>query len=88
MNRKLVGLESYDDIILGCQNLEQNLEWFTYFYTKLNMTKKKNLKARYENHIIGLIIEIVEEQIKETKRLKLIEKNKELNKGENDINEN
>ena len=65
---------NYDDILLGCQNLDQLLNWFAKKYKRLNKTKRDQLKCRYENTYMAGIIEQLENEIKEKRKIKRAEK--------------
>lgn len=83
MRRNLLMHYDYDDILIGSNNLDQQLVWFKKHYKKLNKFQKESLKYLYlDNTYMSSVIEQMNNDIKEEKRKKIIEKNK-VNEEEN-----
>mgnify|MGYP007016110289 FL=1 len=69
--------------MIGSNNLDQQLIWFKKHYQTLNKHQKESLKCLYlDNTYMSSVIEQMNNDIKEEKRKKIIEKNK-VNEEEN-----
>jgi len=67
----------YDDILIGSNNLDQQIVWFKKHYKKLNKVQKESLKFLYwDNTYMSSVIERIENDIKKEKRKKIIEEEK------------
>ena len=83
MGRNILMHYDYDDILIGSNNLNQQLTWFRKHYKTLNKHQKESLKFLYlDNTYMGSVIEQIENDIKEEKRRKIKEK---YNMNEEDI---
>jgi len=83
MRRNILMHYNYDDILIGSNNLDQQIVWFKKHYKKLNKVQKESLKFLYwDNTYMSSIIEQIENDIKEEKRRKIKEK---YNVNEEDI---
>ena len=83
MRRNILMHYNYDDILIGSNNLDQQLIWFRKHYKTLNKHQKESLKCFYlDNTYMNSVIEQINNEIKEEKRKKIIEKNK-VNEGKN-----
>lgn len=77
MRRNILMHYNYDDILIGSNNLDQQIVWFKKHYKKLNKVQKESLKFLYwDNTYMSSIIEQIENDIKEEKRKKIIEEEK------------
>lgn len=70
MNKKNKLIFYNNDFLVGCQNLDQLLQWFAIRYKRLSKIKRDNLKARYENTYMTKIIEQLDDEIKKAKPIK------------------
>lgn len=74
---KILAHYNYDDILIGCNNLYQQIVWFENRYKRLNKPQKESLKHLYiENTYMNNIIEQINNEIKEEKRKKIMDKYK------------
>ncbi len=77
MRRNLLMHYNYDDILIGSNNLDQQLVWFKKHYQILNKHQKESLKFLYlDNTYMSSVIERIENDIKKEKRKKIIEEEK------------
>lgn len=80
---------NYDDILLSAENLDQMLIWFKKRYKKLNHVQKESLKYFYlDNKYMNNIIKQTDNDIKEEKKQKIIEKYKKDEREKNDESKN
>ena len=77
MGRNILMHYDYDDILIGSNNLDQQLTWFKKHYQILNKHQKESLKFLYlDNTYMSSVIERIENDIKKEKRKKIIEEEK------------
>lgn len=77
MGRNVLMHYDYDDILIGSNNLDQQLTWFRKHYKTLNKHQKESLKCLYlDNTYMSSVIEQINNEIKEEKKKKIMDKYK------------
>jgi len=74
---KILAHYNYDDILIGCNNLYQQIVWFENRYKRLNKPQKESLKHFYYDHIYMIrLIKQIDENFENSKKIKRADKNK------------
>lgn len=84
MNQLKIIYYNPDDILTGCNNLDQMLKYFVREYKNLKKPARDQIKSRFENTYMSAIIDQLDNEIKESKKVKKVErvKSEEIEKGE------